>query len=646
MSEFSGSGHACGSEVAPDQPLKLHAGNLDAKVVEGSVREITWAGHEAVARIYVGVRTENWETVPGNVESLFVEQVNDESFSARVFCRHLAPGVEVIWDGVLEGGESGHLSFSITARVLETAGFNRIGLCLLHRSRLLVGSRLITRNADETRELIVPRAVAPQRVVDGIEFGMTEPFRTVRIETSSGLAFTESYDGALFEIEDERNFGDGFFKSYGPPLRDRYPIKRRAGAVIGQSTTITFEATPAVRSRSASRQKGSAANAGVAIEIAPGTGLMPPVGIDRRALGAGSSSSLREVLGETMLGHVRCDVVLDHIDWYDAVADALNVAAECGVPLECGLTVSGAQDAQLTVFAALVASSGVRLARLLIYSSLSAVPDHVLMDSAARMLGRALPGVDLFAASHGDFVELNRERPRYESRVGVAFASNSGVHLRDDEVVCEGLFGQFDAVESLRNDYAVGLAVTPITLLPLSDGSGIDSGGYSGEHMMLPIDDARLDSAKGASWIAGSIAALVMAGAASLTYANQTGGTRMRPFVHVIGAACEMRGDPLLRCSVEGDERVRAIGVARKSHLDLMVVNVAPTVTDVEFLLPGNVSTMSAHLICDEFSEPVTMAKAPRRLSRDIPIRSQRASDRLAGHAVALYKISRQSFNG
>lgn len=644
MSEHGEGFGAVGRSVAPEAPRVLRAGDLRVRVVEGSVREITWAGREAIGRIYVGVRTEGWETIPGIVQSLFVDQVGEESFSAHIACRHLDPGVEVIWEGTLEGSRTGQLSFSMVARVLKTAKFDRIGLCVLHRSRLLVGGRLVVHGIDRIHELVVSPDVAPQKMVGGFEIGMTEPFHTVEIATASGLIFEERYDGASFEMEDERNFGDGFFKVYGPPLRDGYPVERKQGSVIKQSIAVAFRGNQTGRSRISvgrARTRRDLAE----LHIGLGTGVMPPVGIDRRAFGPGPvGSGAGELLRRPTFAHVRCDIGLTEGDWPNAFADALGIAAAYDAPLECAITVRGAPDEPLAEFAALAAPSISQIARVLLYSGDSSVPSPLLMTRASRAFRQALPGVALFAACGGDFADVNTARPSYGNEVGVAFSTNPGVHLRDDEIAFEGLFGQFDAVASTGSWCGSAPAVTPISLgqMGTADGNeGLPIGHVS--RQLLAPDDVRLESSIGAAWLAGSIAALVTAGSGPLTYATRIGDDHPRPFVQVIGAACRMRGAPLLRCRSQREELVRAFGVLRDSHLDLIVVNVGSSATVIEVSLPDDAVAMNGYVLDDETLKRATVAPAAWRDSdENVPVRAGHVTVRLASHGVGFYRVDRE----
>lgn len=623
----------------------LKAGDLEVKVIEGSVRGVTWAGNEAVARIYVGVRVEDWVTVPMGATTVHVEQ-DSENFEARISSRHLGEGAEVQWDGILEGRSDGRLRFAVVAHVLETAMFNRIGLCLLHRSRLMVGGRLVVHRVGRPQSMSIPSQIAPQWVVRKREFGMTEPFRRVTLETPSGLEFSEAYSGEMFEVEDERNFGDGFFKIYGPPTRDGYPRQRRAGSAVKQSVTIQFvahdEVTP-VGVKSSRSKTVSRSSTSIEIRSSEG-GLMPPVGVDWRALGPGivGAKELR-TMRDLSPSHVRFDIKMSEQDWSNQLMQALSAASASRTHLECALWFDDIVDVRLQELAVILSGNSARVARVLIHSMLTGVPSSSLMEMVFRLLSREMSGLPLFATSSGGLWELNEERPRYSPGLGVAYPTNPGMHLGDDEAAFEGLFGQGDGVTSARSLYPdAPVAVTPVTIgrMPSQIRSGVSLADES--EILAPPDDARLDTTTGAAWIGGSIGALVRAGAASLTYADRIYGVDPRPFAHVLAAACAMEGYPLLECGVEREDLVRIFGVRRGLECDFIVANLSPESVGIDFKIPADFVEMSGHVLNEQSLSFAMAAPGPwRRSNEHMTIRAGLVQDQLGAHAVAFYRAQR-----
>jgi hypothetical protein len=118
----------------------------------------------------------------------------------------------------------------------------RLGLVVLHPVDTMVGSRLIaTTSAGSEEQLIVDEQIAPQQVVEGVPGAMTDSFSRLRIEREDLGKLSLLFQGDLFEIEDQRNWGDASFKTYCTPLRLGFPRPIEPGAVIEQSVEVSFE---------------------------------------------------------------------------------------------------------------------------------------------------------------------------------------------------------------------------------------------------------------------------------------------------------------------------------------------------------------------------------------------------------------------
>jgi hypothetical protein len=289
-----------------------------------------------------------------------------------------------------------------------------------------------------------------------------------------------------------------------------------------------------------------------------------------------------------------------------------------------------------------MAGNNTGFARLLVYANLLVAPSPSLMQMTIRMLGRSIPNIPLFAATD-DLYAINKDRPQYSNGLGVAFGTNPGVHLADDEIAFEGLFGQADGVANIRALYPYApVAVTPITIAQPSVAFRILASESDGSEKLALADDLRLDTTTGAAWIAGSVSALVSAGAASLTYANAIGGKHPRPLVHVLAAACAMKGLPLLDFRIEKAYLVSVVGVERRLSYSLIAANLQPRAVDFDIALPLDAVAISRHVLNEHTLSDATMTPSSwRRNDEVLNVRVGRVKDRLSAHAVAFYTVQR-----
>jgi D-apionolactonase len=588
-------------------PPALTAGRLSAQLAGGDVRQLCWGGREAVARVYVGVRDAEWGTVPANVRLLSERRAGD-SFEVRLVGRNAAGrSLAVSWEAMISGSADGLFRFSLVAAMEGPSRYDRIGLCVLHRARYLEGAPVIVRQAGGTAIHNVRPTIEPQWSVDGVELGCTEPCRGLEFTTVGGLCVAEEFEGCEFELEDERNFGDGFLKAYGPPLREGYPREAPAGTIIRQRVTVRMSdagSGPPAR-RPARAGPGARRPRRIRVELGSATAaVMPSVGVDYRALppaprpargGQARQEPSRPAADLTAFspGHLRCDLDLRSPGWRADLNAALRLGAVAGVPLEVAVAVGVPLLSALGELAGLARQVAERLrgtdtaepagrggvSRLLLGAVGGGVPTPAHLAAAERVIGGAGWDVPVFAATAGDVCELIRDRPRYPERVGVAFATNPQVHLTDDEVIFEGLFGQSAAVRTVRELYpAAPLAVSPVTLRPRAG------------PVEPPPDDPRLAGMCGAAWAAGSVQALAAAGAAAVTFGLPLAGEGAhgvpRCVLHVLAAAAGMSGRPLLATSVENEGLARALGVDAGNRSRLLVANVSPGPLRADVVLP------------------------------------------------------------
>ena len=92
-------------------------------------------------------------------------------------------------------------------------------------------------------ESAYPISIAPQHLIDG-EIKPVAPFnnmRAVRYEVTSGVEAEVRFEGEIFEMEDQRNWTDASYKTYGTPLSKPFPVEVAAGTKISQRITLTLK---------------------------------------------------------------------------------------------------------------------------------------------------------------------------------------------------------------------------------------------------------------------------------------------------------------------------------------------------------------------------------------------------------------------
>ena len=182
-------------------PLELRAGPMELLYENGLVRSIFFDGTEVVRRIYMAVRDEYWNTIPGELTNFSLEK-NAASFALSFDSRHRRASVDFAWHGRIDGEEGGRLVFSMRGSARSSFRRKRIGLCVLHPLTLCKDSLCRIESIDGTvADAAFPASIAPQQV-----------FRNIRTMRYSGgrnaCDVALSFAGEPFETEDQRNWTD------------------------------------------------------------------------------------------------------------------------------------------------------------------------------------------------------------------------------------------------------------------------------------------------------------------------------------------------------------------------------------------------------------------------------------------------------
>ena len=284
---------------------------------------------------------------------------------------------------------------------------NRCGFVVLHPAAA-AGAAATIEHVDGSREATAfPELIDPWR-----------PFVAIREIThrAGGLDVTCRLEGEEFEMEDQRNWSDASFKTYGRPLELPWPFVLPAGEPVAQSVTVS------VRPGRRRAGRGSGRRA-VAVEIgAPHGARLPEVGlvVDRRPRCRRRCAAL-DRLKEIGPQRILCAFDPTAGDGPDALAAfaRLQAAYPAAYDLECVVVGTGDLGAELAGVArggggrgpAARVRGGLPVGRPAVDAAgerLAGLPAARGVYAAARA---AFPGVTLGGGMFSYFTELNRKRP-------------------------------------------------------------------------------------------------------------------------------------------------------------------------------------------------------------------------------------------
>jgi len=542
----------------------LSAGEVRALLAGPDLRYVRAGSVEAIRRVYVGVRDAGWGTVEPVMHNLRVEQ-DARSFKATFDVEHVAGDVSFAWRGTVSGRAESldetvdcRLRFEMDGIARTTFRTSRTGICLLHPIVRSSDRSCDIEHADGSRESShFPLAIAPH-----------QPFTNIRATThrpSPELRATVTFEGEVFETEDQRNWSDSSFKTYCRPLSRPFPYVLERGERVVQAVTIHLQG------RSRPEQP-----AVIRLDTDAGAEAVPAIGTRLTTLPL--SETERALLRQMRPAHLRIDLFPGQPEWESAATGLLDQAAQLDIPVELGLHLTPGQGSrEATLAAALLHRRQQTLCRVIVYETGQPVASAELAAAVGRDWQDILRGAPIGVGTIGAFTEMNRHRPTQGSVELIAFPVNPQVHSTDDLSLVENVEAQRDTVATARQQVLGGagsIAVGPVTLARRPDPF---AAGASGVETSGPTPDPRQAGLLGAAWTVASIAHLHQAD--SITYLDANAAFGILPeggaalLYHVLADIGAFSDGQLLPCTTCDPLRYAAILLRRGDKAQLLVAN-------------------------------------------------------------------------
>ena len=160
----------------------LRAGPVTARLVGRDLRNVRFGGAEIAQRIYVAVRDRNWDTIPGEVSDLTVEQGTTASPSASP-----SPTASTTSTGSgrgeIRGEPDGTISYAMDAIAGADMTYKLIGLNVHHGMRDYAGRPCHGTTPDGPIVDAFPTEVAPQLIADQTEVPIFPPVESLTADS-------------------------------------------------------------------------------------------------------------------------------------------------------------------------------------------------------------------------------------------------------------------------------------------------------------------------------------------------------------------------------------------------------------------------------------------------------------------------------
>ena len=425
--------------------IDLRAGPLALRFQDGDLRTMVWNGRECVRRIYAAARDRNWGTAPNLLSDVEVRH-DQESFEIRYTCENLLHDIDFAWHCEIIGTAGGTITLSMDGVARKTFLKNRIGFCVLHPASC-AGARCDVHHTDGTISTsTLPRHITAAQPVPPF-FNM----RGLRQQLSPTCWLDLMFTGDAFEMEDQRNWTDASFKTFGTPLGLPYPVELREGQRVAQKIELRLRqddpaAVPVQRMRAA--RAGAQDASAIRVSIGTRSLPIPRIGVGLGSPIPGNRSHTWQRLRALKLAHVRADVRIADAEVVQALRSAIATSTRLATPLELALFVPTTDiNASLRDFGAVVRTLKPNVARWILYRDREIMAEPPLRDllaCARQHLGNIAPAAEFAAGVDTDYMFINRYPVAARRLSALAVAINPQVHAFDDtsliETLLSGLF--------------------------------------------------------------------------------------------------------------------------------------------------------------------------------------------------------------
>lgn len=474
----------------------VSSGPLSGWLTEGGLRKIRYDGREIVQRLYFAVRNKDWLNVPYIITGFRQE----ESVGSKMCSYKMT-----FDDGAIEFETDISVTMSRDTIIAEARGIalssflkNRIGFCI-NLPITLSGTRC--------------KAVDPGGKVTEGEFPVyvapRQPFRNMSaIEWNAfGAGVEISFEGDIFEMEDQRNWTDASYKIYSTPLELPFPAEMRKGDLFYQKITIKACADGITH---------AAGNTGKGVE--PKRCSLPELGLYYSPELHDSVMSIAHA--GSSFGYYRADIRFAP-GWKEKALSALRAAVRSGVDI-CFYIFFGADHSREACGISQLLSTLSDEEKGKVRLCLLSAEKYVLPDEAFTEISggiRAVLGsVPVGMGTDANFAQLNRNRPDVLDADFVVYAIHPQEHAGDQLSIIENIYGQYDTVKttmSFSGDIPVYIGA--LSLFRRFNANNMAEQGSDG----IPLYDFA-GSAFEAGWFVGSIAGLAEAGARSVVCCCRT----------------------------------------------------------------------------------------------------------------------------
>ena len=568
--------------------ISLRAGPLTLNYQNGEISNIYYKKIEVVQHIYANVRDRNWGTIPNHMLAEKIsrqEKIFEIIFSAECVQKE----IDFIWEGEIIGTPNGEIMFSFNGKARSDFQTCRIGFCVSHPLKTCMAKTCrIINHLGQQQTGIFPISIAPAEIQPFIDI------RSMEYEITPGVNVNLTFEGDLFEMEDQRNWMDASYKTFCTPLRMECPRKIKAGTKIFQKVTLKlitakteFLSTPKIQMEE---------NVTIYLDRNK-TGNIPSIGLGSPSQNQDYSEEQIHRLKALNLSHLRLDFSNITPSNEGFVRKRLQNAIKIGLPLELVLYLHNVES-ELRGLLKILEGIDCFIARWIIFEKGKYISTKESLIIARNLLKGKNKGL-IGGGSDADFYEINSQRIPLEWLDFICYSLNPQVHRSDNSTLIENLETASMIVESaLQIACGKPIVISPITLKQRFNPVAMGPVAENEINEMPSNVDPRQSSLFAAGWTIGSMQNLLHSRASSLTYYETTGWQGIMenesgsllpekfhsipggvfPIYHVFADVGEFKDGNLFEATSSDPRRVVCLGMGNNEIEQLLFANLTPSI--------------------------------------------------------------------
>ncbi len=564
-----------GTRAREPESRTLVAGDLSVELQDGNLRTLRFRGHEVLRAISFLVRDKDWGTCSAAIAHLAVEEAR-HGFSVAYRARFTAPSGANLDCAISVSGTA--QAVIVSADCVSDAAFEtaRAGFVVLHPIVGMAGEPVEVRHGDGSSE----QAIWPDQIEPW------QPFKQIAAIThrvAPGIEATTEFDGDIFEMEDQRNWTDGSYKTYVRPLALPWPYRVPKNEPFSQRISVEIRA-----------EDGAVPAAGIsdviAVRLTPTKFTLPEIGVGLRPECLQEELAALSVLKTIGARHLVAHFDPDAGHGIEALKGYAEIAARSGlkVTLELAVPCKRPLEEEMAAVAALVDKAFLTLDTLFVCPSVdrqstppgSKWPECPPLDDVYAAARMAFPDVRLGGGMMSYFTELNRKRVPGDLVDYVSHCTNPIVHAADDLSVMQTFEALRYVVSSTRSiygdkPYRIGPSTIAMRQNPYGSATRENP---ARSRVPMAHSDPRHNGAFGAAWTLAYAATVTPAGLEVLTLSTLVGAFglvaqdceatakgELRPLAHVLARLGALAGKELV--AVETSRPDAVVGLASKERL-------------------------------------------------------------------------------